>query len=237
MHNKIDAPIIIFFHGGSWSLGHTQSHYYPIASLASASKMIWISVEYRLAPEHKYKTQLTDYKASFEYVEANRDLFSSKDAKIGVAGDSAGAHIAALLAQIYRTRISFQVLVYPSLDFANHYPSIDEFSADCYLITPEIVKWGISNYLENPSMATNGEVSPIFSNNFTNLPQCLIVAVELDSLIDENRAYHEKVLQGNNRSEFKLIKGTIHGLFVLGHIMKSSWTEMQNCIVDFLNSV
>ena len=132
---KKDAPIVVFYHGGGWMTCSRQSHYYSVATLASKTKSVWISIEYRLAPEFKYKTQVTDYKAALEWVINNREQFSSKDAKIGVCGDSAGGQISALMSHYYKNILSFQILIYPAVDLAGHYNSFDEFKAKCYFLT------------------------------------------------------------------------------------------------------
>ena len=142
---KKDAPITVFYHGGGWVACSVQSHYYPVASLASKTKSVWISIDYRLAPETKYKTQLTDYKAAMDWVISNREQLSSKDAKIGVCGDSAGGHIAALMGHYYKSILSYQILIYPVIDLYAHYNSDDEFKADCYFLTPEKMKFFINN--------------------------------------------------------------------------------------------
>ena len=233
---KKDAPIVVFFHGDGWMTGSRQSHYHPVASLASKTKSVWISIEYRLAPEFKYKTQVTDYKAALEWISNNREQFSTKEAKIGVVGDSAGGQIAALLSHYYKPILSFQNLVYPAVDSAGHYNSNDEFKANCYFLTPQLIKTCIKNYLEDPEMAKSPDVSPILMKDFTNLPKALIIAAELDPLIDSNKAYHERILDAKRDTQFKLIKGNIHGFFH-NSALKDSFYEFINYIADFMKNV
>ena len=232
---KKDAPITVFYHGGGWVACSIQSHYYPVASLASKTKTIWVSVEYRLAPEFKYKTQLTDYKAALEWVINNREQLSSKDAKIGVCGDSAGGHISALMGHYYKSILSYQILIYPAVDLSSHYKSFDEFKSNCYLITPDMVKKCIDDYLDEPEMAKSPDVSPIFMKDFSNLPKTLIVSAELDCIIDLGKAYHQKILEAKGDSEFKLIKGTIHGVFTFPQIIKNGYDESISLISEFLS--
>ena len=231
---KKDAPIVVYYHGGGWVTCSRQSHYHPVATLASKTKMIWISVEYRLAPEFKYKTQVTDYKAAMEWISNNREQFSSKDAKLGVAGDSAGGQIAALMGHYYKSILSFQVIIYPSLDLAGHYKSTDEFKANCYLLTPDIINFAIRSYLDDPEMAKSPDVSPIFIKDFSNLPKTLIIGAEFDSLIDSNKAYHERILEAKGHSEFKVIRNTVHGFVINGFALQEAFDECINYIVEFL---
>ena len=233
---KKDAPITVFYHGGGWMTCSRQSHYHPVALLASKTKSIWISIEYRLAPEFKYKTQVTDYKAAMDWVISNREQLSSKDAKIGVCGDSAGGHIAALMGHYYKSILSYEILIYPVVDLVGDYNSDDEFKANCYLLTPHMVNNCITSYLEDPEMAKLPDVSPIFMKDFTNLPKTLIVSAEFDCLIDPAKAYHEKILEAKGDSEFKLIRNTIHGFFHNSVFLKDSNTECINYIAEFLTN-
>lgn len=234
---KKDSPIVVYYHGGGWAMGSRASNYHACASLASKSKTIWISIEYRLAPEHKFNTQMTDYVASFEFVEKNRDMFSSKRAKLGVAGDSAGGHIAAILAHKYKPNIDFQVLIYPIVDLATHYKSADEFSADCYSLVAHNMSFFIEKYLEDPKTVKSENVSPIFAKSFTKMPKCLIISAELDPLIDRARAYHDKILEANSWSELKVVRGSIHGFFSNGIFCKQVFGEAQDYILEFLDFI
>ena len=234
---KKDAPITVFYHGDGWMTGSRQSHYHPVASLASKTKSIWISIEYRLAPEFKYKTQVTDYKAALEWISNNREHFSSKDAKIGVCGDSAGGHISALMSHYYKSILSFQILVYPAVDLVGHYNSFDEFQANCYFLTTQIMRTCIKNYLDDHELSKSSDVSPIYMKDFTNLPKALIIGAELDPLIDSGKAYHEKILEAKSVSDYKLIEGTIHGFFHTPDFLKDSNNEFINYIVEFMKNL
>lgn len=234
---KKDAPIVVYYHGGGWIRGSREASYHACASMASKSRTIWVSVEYRLAPEYKFKTQLTDYIASFEFIEKNRELFSSKEAKIGVSGDSAGGQIAALLTHKFKSIIDFQILIYPFVDLATHYKSADEFAAECYFLVPSMMHFMIDNYLEDIEMAKTAKVSPIFEEDFTKMPKCLIVAAELDPLVDQSKAYYAKYIQGNNQVDLKIVPGVIHGHFTNGVYSKLAFEETQNHILKFLENI
>ena len=85
-HQRVDAPITIFFHGGGWTFGSANTHFYCVASIVSQVNTVWLSVDYRLAPEHKYQTQIDDCKSVLEWVAQNKTQFSTHAAKIGVSG-------------------------------------------------------------------------------------------------------------------------------------------------------
>lgn len=84
---KEDSPITIFFHGGGWTFGSAKTHFYSVASIASKLKTVWLSVDYRLAPEFKFDTQIEDCKSIVEYVVKNKAEFGSEKSKVGVSGE------------------------------------------------------------------------------------------------------------------------------------------------------
>ena len=230
---KKDAPITVFYHGGGWVACSVQSHYYPVASLASKTKSVWISIDYRLAPETKYKTQLTDYKAAIDWVISNREQLSSKDAKIGVCGDSAGGHIAALMAHYYKSILSYQILIYPVVDLTGNYT--EEFKTSCYMLTPLMMDNVIKDYLDEPEMAKSADVSPLFMSDFSNLPKALIIEAEFSVLIDSIKAYHQKILDAKGDSDFKLVRNTIHGFFSNPQIVPNAYNESISLVSEFLS--
>lgn len=233
-----DAPIVIFFHGGGWVLGSRQMYYHAVATLASKTRCVWASVEYRLGPEFKYRKQITDYRAVIEWMNVNRGRLSSEKSRLGVAGESAGGQIAALLSHFYKSILDFQILVYPAVDLATKYKSFDEFTSDCYLIIPSMMDFFLERYLEEPAeMVKLPEVSPLFFDDFTGLPKCLILGAELDLTLESNKAYHEKMIRNGSECELRVIMGTVHEYFSSGLGLKNAFDECAKCIVEFLEKI
>jgi acetyl esterase/lipase len=88
--SKSNSPVTIFFHGGGWTLGSLKSHFYTLVKLAKSTNSVWISIDYRLAPEYKFETQLKDVRSAVEWVLKNKTKYSLATAKVGTSGDSAG---------------------------------------------------------------------------------------------------------------------------------------------------
>lgn len=153
-----------------------------------------------------------------------------------MAGDSAGGHIAALMAHKYRSVLDFQILIYPCVDNTGHvYPSVSEFDSKCYLLTPKSMQFMIDIYVDEPEMVTSPDVSPILASDFDNLPKCLIISAEMDMLTDSGRAYHEKISASkSSSSEYHVIEGTIHGFFSSGLYVKNAFEKSAQLILDFL---
>ena len=105
-------------------------------SLANSTSTVWLSVEYRLSPEHKYPVGLNDCKYVLDHVYNNKFEFSSSDAKIGLSGDSSGGHYAALIANEFSSILDYQILIYPCIQLAEQYESQKELTKDCYILVP-----------------------------------------------------------------------------------------------------
>lgn len=239
--NNPDAPLIVYYHGGGWIFGSPGSHHHAVATMASETGATIVSVAYRLAPQNTWRIQLSDYRASFEWVTKHRDqLGVSAKAKLGVAGDSAGGHISAILAHEYKSSIDFQILVYPVTDLCvEKYASFEEFSPACYLLPADVMLAMLDLYLDGkPETANDATISPMLKSDFSGQPKCLIVGAELDPLVDQVKAYYEKLAQSEgNCAQFKLVRGVIHGFFSSGFAVKQGFGEALDCIKEFVTKL
>jgi acetyl esterase len=152
-------------------------------------------------------------------------------------GDSAGGHYSCILTHEYRNLIDYQVLIYPCVDLANTYESNKEFSSECFYLTKEMIGFFVNNFIANLEDLGSPQVSPLLNQDFTRLPKCLIVAAELDPLIDQIKVYHEKLTAHSNQSDLKVIKGTIHGYFHNGFFFKEAMNETLQHISDFFKEI
>ena len=144
-------------------------------------------------------------------------------------------HYAALLTHDYPDLVDYQVLVYPCLH-VNKMPILDsekEFTNDCYILVQEVIKYFVSNLIESEAILGTAHISPLLKSNFVQLPKTFIAAAELDPLVDQSRAYFEKLQQHNVECELVVIKGVFHGFFSNPVLMKNSFDELKQHIVDF----
>jgi acetyl esterase len=190
-----DAPIVAYFHGGGWACGSIDSFDTACRALANASGCAIASVGYRLAPETPFPGQLQDCLAASRALEA-----------VGVAGDSAGGNLAAVVARHLRDQLRFQLLVYPCLDAGCNTPSYRVF-ADGWGLTAEGMRRWWNVYL-NGSDGLHPDASPLRAADLEGLPPGLVVIAERDVLRDEARAYAEQA--GLDVLE---VPGTIHGFW------------------------
>lgn len=141
------------------------------------------------------------------------------------------------MAHDYKDSLDYQILIYPCVDLANKFDTYKEFSKDCYILVPDVIDFFVDNFIHDRSMLDSPELSPILKEDFSNLPKCLIIAAELDPLVEHSKLYHGKLTEHKSDSELKVINGTIHGYFHNGFYFKDAFDETVSHIVDFFEKL
>ncbi len=229
-----DPPICILMHGGAFQFGSRRSHHATVLYLAHATQTIWVSIEYRLSPEFKYPTGLRDCLSVTRWVLDNKQGVFVSTTKVGVYGDSSGGCLAALVANQFRSKLAFQILVYPWLDLTCSSAKYDEFTGPAY-INRQLAKRYVADYLgkEQIKNATDPLVSPIFQKDFRNLPRTLIITAELDGMEAEGREYFHKLHDANVPSTIHSVRGVLHGFFQNHNMKVNGFTGAAVHLIDF----
>ncbi|CAF0713324.1 unnamed protein product [Adineta steineri] len=227
----------VYFHGGGWVIGSRKSHQTIVNTIADATKTIWISVEYRLAPEHKYPIWLDDCCDVTQYIIQNKTNFGvNETAKVGVAGDSAGGMIALSVARTVKN-VDFQILIYATLDVIRETPSYNEFTDQMYNATPEIMDWFTKHAFETSQDLKDPRISALYNTSLQDVPPCLFIVAELDALRDGNLEYQKLLEKAGVQTKLLLVKGVIHGFFSLHGVFPQACAESINTIQDFMASI
>ncbi len=208
-------PVILFIHGGGWSLGSLNSYNNVTHALASRIPAIVISVDYRLAPEYPFPIPFNESYQSLEWVSDNIEDLNGDPEKIAVAGDSAGGNLAAAVAIKARNengpKIFHQILYYPGTNLA----STNDFSysrfSDGYDLTKGMVEACINCYVPDPETRSDPYVSPLLADDLSGLPPALIIAAQFDPLLDQGLAYAGKLNLANVPVQYSCYTGVIHG--------------------------
>jgi acetyl esterase len=214
-------PACVYFHGGGWALGRLD-HYDSLCSqIANQSRWTLISVDYRLAPEHKFPIPVLDCWTTLQAVLANSAHMRVDPSRIVVAGDSAGGNLAAvvsMLARDYGLPLAGQVLIYPVTDFISNRES---YKFD-YLLGREdmIAFWNY--YLHSPTESESSLASPLRARSFAGLPKTLILTAEFDPLRDEGEEYGQKLRESGVDALTCRYEGMIHGFVNMGAAIPQS---------------
>ncbi|HWE95835.1 MAG TPA: alpha/beta hydrolase [Tepidisphaeraceae bacterium] len=208
-------PVVVFFHGGGWTLGGIASYDAIARGLANRIPAIAVSVAYRLAPEFPFPAGLDDARVAVRWVADNAAAFGGDGKRLAVAGDSAGgnlATVAALDARRAGLAVLFQALFYASTDIANtDYPSYRQWG-DGYLLTRRAVETFRSFYLPNREDWGRPEASPFRMNeaDLRLMPGALVVTCGCDPLRDEGEAYARRLRTCGVRADYRMKGGMIH---------------------------
>src|SRR5262245_13361078 len=189
-------PILVFFHGGGWVIGNRETHDATCRALTNAAGCIVASVDYRLAPEHKFPAAVEDSYAATRWIADHATSIGADPTRIAVGGDSAGGNLAATVSLAARERggppLVFQLLVYPVTDHAYDTPSYKD-NADGYFLTRDAMVWFWNHYLDREADGRNPLASPLRARDLQNLPQAFVMTAEYDPLRDEGEAYAKRL--------------------------------------------
>ncbi|MGO4890590.1 alpha/beta hydrolase [Anaerobacillus sp. MEB173] len=209
-------PALVYYHGGGWVIGDLDTVDVPCRLLTNKANCVVISVDYRLAPEHKFPAAADDAYAAAKWAADHGSAINVDPSRIAVGGDSAGGNLAAAVALMARDKgelsLAYQLLVYP---VTNHsYDTVSYFeNADGYLLTKDTMVWFWDHYLRTEEDSANPYASPLQAEDLSGLPPALVLTAEFDPLRDEGEAYAKRLTEAGVSVEVKRYDGLIHGFF------------------------
>jgi acetyl esterase len=227
-------PLLAFFHGSGFVLCSLDTHDGMCRHLCAGAGCVVVSVDYRLAAEHKYPAGLDDCVFATRWIAEHAAELEGDADRLAVAGDSAGGNLAAAAALCIRDlagpRLIGQLLIYPVTDYHTPgTPSYDE-NADGYGLTRDTMVWFWDHYLTDPSEAANPYVSPLRAHDLANLPPALVVTAEYDPLRDEGEYYAEKLRAAGTPTITSRWDGMNHGFFFwVGRVDKAGEAMAESC--------
>jgi len=215
-------PSLVFFHGGGWVIGDLESHDVVCRKLAHEGESIVISVDYRLAPEHKFPAAVEDAIIATQWVAANAKDLGIDAARLCVGGDSAGGNLAAVVAIAARDgngpALSGQVLIYPATDFAMTHPSHSEPETSV-LLTHTVIKWFRDHYLNGAADVHDWRASPARATTLIGLPPAYVLTAGADPLRDEGNEYAHRLREAGVAVTHRSFPGQFHGFFTMGKLL------------------
>lgn len=209
-------PCVIYFHGGGWVLGNLDTHDAICHALARSCSAAVVAVDYRLAPEHRFPAAVDDSYAATTWITSHAARLGLDPGRLAVAGDSAGGNLAAVVSLLARDRsgpsLALQVLIYPITDCDLARPSYIRNARD-YMLTRDLMAWFWKHYAPSDTEARRPEASPLRAGSLADLPPALVLTAEFDPLLDEGRAYAERLREAGVPVTYREYAGMIHGFF------------------------
>jgi len=208
------AGALVFFHGGGWVLGNIESHDGVCRHLAERSGCVVVSVDYRLAPEHKFPAALDDACAATAWVASQAAALGLDAARIAVGGDSAGGNLAAAACIAARLRQGMASYTTNAQGFGLTRDAMAHYRA---LYVPEAAQW------------TDWRASPLLANDHRGLPPALVLTAGFDPLRDAGRAYADALSAAGVPTQFVCFERQIHGFFSMSRLIDEASLAVALC--------
>lgn len=213
---------IYFLHGGGWALGDLDTHEGPTRRLANVTPANVVSLEYRKAPEFPFPIPVDDARAGLDWLAANGAGLGLDTARIIVAGESAGANLAAVVARHARDRgvpLAGQVLIYPVADTAMDTGSYAAFAEGFYL-GAEGMRWFMEQYFADPAHRAHPDAAPVRVPlpALAGLAPAHVLTAEFDPLRDEGRRYAANLIAAGNDVTYREWQGAVHGFWLMNAV-------------------
>ena len=217
-------PVLVYFHGGGWVIGDLDTHDVLCRQLTAEAGVSVVSVDYRLAPEHKFPAAVDDAWAATRWVVTHAAELNVDADRLAVGGDSAGGNLAAVVALLARDQggpaIRLQALLYPVTDSNVETGSYRDF-ADGFLLTSESMQWFFKHYVNTEADRADWRMSPLRAPSLAGLPPALIVTAGFDPLRDEGEAYAKRLREAGVCVDAVCYGGMIHGFAPMGRLIQT----------------
>jgi acetyl esterase len=235
-HTTGAVPTIVFFHGGGFVIGDLDTHDDHGRLLCRDVDAVVVSVDYRLAPEHKFPAGFEDCLAATRWAADHIGSLGGDAGRLAVAGDSAGGNFAAAVALAARDaglRLAAQLLIYPGVDFTDDdtHPSRIE-NAEGYFLTAEDMTWFRAHYIHEEHVL-DPRASVLHAEDLSGVAPAVIGVAEFDPLRDEGEAYAKKLSDAGVEVLLHRFDGMVHGFYGMGPLSAKAAEAAQALNADF----
>jgi acetyl esterase len=219
------APCLVFLHGGGWVIGNLETHDVVCRKLAHEGELLVLSVDYRLAPEHRFPAAVEDSITATKWAADNAKELGIDAARLFVGGDSAGGNMAAVVAIAARDghapKLAGQVLIYPSTDFSRSHASHKDPTTSI-LLTHSVITWFLENYMGDNTDVDDWRCSPARAKSLAGLPPAYVLTAAGDPLCDEGDEYAAKLKAAGVPVAYRHFPGQFHGFFTMGKLLNQA---------------
>lgn len=209
--NAAAGAAILFFHGGGFIGGSLNSHDNLCRHLANAADTMVLAIDYRRAPEHPHPAALNDAVDTVHWLLDNHESLNLDPDRLVVVGDSSGGYLAAQVA-LSEPRVAFQILLYPVLDLGSSSESHRRFATGYGMDAP-MIDFCYATYAG--AQRHDATISPVSASFPAKVPPALIMIGEQDPLVDEAKAYAERLRAAGSRVTLEIVPDQVHGFLAM----------------------
>ena len=208
------VPLIVFAHFGGGVIGDLETCHAFCGILARTCRTAVLSVDYRLAPDHRFPAGLDDVLAAFRWGRDNAARFGAAPGMAAIGGDSMGGNFAAIVAQeMKRTgeaQPALQLLIYPAVDVASETPSMTTYG-DAYPLSRPIMDWFMGHYMSPDANPADPRLSPDKTQDLSGLAPAVVATAGFDPLVDQGEAYAKRLIAAGVPTTYRCYDSLAHG--------------------------
>ncbi len=226
------SPVLVFFHGGGYVIGDLDTHDHVCRKLANVARCAVVSVDYRLAPEHKFPAAVDDCAAALRWVVQNAQALGADPSRVAVGGDSAGGNLSANMAHFARDGavppICFQLLLYPGTDMSEaqaSYREEDGFSR--FPLSLDACRYFFRHYTNGDQDRADPRAAPLHAPNFRDLAPAFVLTAGYDPIRDEGMDYARKLARHGVRVTTVHMSDQMHGFLTMGRMIRAADTALE----------
>ena len=231
-------PLTMMFHGGGWVIGDLDTADAQSREVCNGAGCVVVSVDYRLAPEHRFPVAAEDCFDATNWTYSNAPTLNGDRERLAVAGDSAGGNLAAVVAQMARDQagppLIFQLLVYPVTNGSVFDTDSYRENAEGYMLTAASMHWFWDHYADEADRA-NAYASPLCAADLSNLPPAFVMVAEYDPLRDEGIEYAVALAKAGVNAKCQCYDGFIHGFFSHSAVIAPTKKAMEDACNELKN--
>lgn len=223
-------PVLLYFHGGGFTIGSIETHDSLCRQLAMRSGAAVISLDYRLAPEHKFPAAVDDCWTVMKWLSGAADSLGLDGTRIAVGGDSAGgtlAAVSALHARDIGLKLALQLLITPGTTAHADTPSHKLF-ANGFLLDAASIAWFFDHYID-PRHKRDWRFAPLEADDHGDLAPACVLLAECDPLVDEGIEYADLLRANGNEVQLELVRGVTHDFIKMGRSIPEALTALDTC--------
>ncbi len=225
-------PVLVYFHGGGWTMGDLDTHDVLCRQLCNGAGVAVVSVDYRMGPEHRFPAAVDDCVEATRWVRSQSAALGIDSQCVAVGGDSAGGNLAAVVSLALRDAgdppLAFQLLIYPATDMRCTAPSHTR-NAQGYVLTADTIAYFRGHYMPDPAQWPDWRASPLLAADHSRLPPALVLTAGYDPLVDEGRAYADKLSAAGTPCQYVCFERQIHGFIPMSRLLDEARTAVALC--------